>query len=139
TGGEFALSRDISVVRQARDLGGVVVGTYVASPVRVYINARLIDPSSSMVLSAGSAEMSKTDEIARMLRGGSTPGTLERIPVRHLGLSTYPMNLFPAYMSKAWEMEEAAGAGWAAPKHTQSEARFSDPKPVEPPRKESKK
>lgn len=89
-GGEFALSRDIATVRRERELGGVVVGTYVVSPVRVYLNARLVDPSSSLVLSAGSVEMSKTGEIARMLRNGSVPGTLERIPVRHLGISTYP-------------------------------------------------
>ena len=91
--GEFALSRDIATVRRERELGGIVVGTYVVSPVRVYLNARLVDPTSSMVLSAGSVEMSKSREIARMLRGGSVPATLERIPVRHLGTSTYPLLL----------------------------------------------
>lgn len=91
--GEFALSRDVSAVRRQRDLGGVVVGTYVSSPDRVYVNARLLDPSSSMVLSAGSVEMDKSKEIARLLRGGSFPATLERIPVRHLGIATYPMNV----------------------------------------------
>jgi TolB-like protein len=90
-GGEFALSRDLAVIRRERDLAGLIVGTYVVSPDRVYLNARLVDPSTSMVLSAGSVEMSKTKEIARMLRGGSLPGTLERIPVRHLGFNAYPM------------------------------------------------
>ena len=90
-GGEFALSRDLAVIRRERDLAGLVVGTYVVSPDRVYLNARLVDPSTSMILSAGSVEMSKTKEIARMLRGGSLPGTLERIPVRHLGFAAYPM------------------------------------------------
>ncbi|MBX7137472.1 MAG: hypothetical protein K1X83_05760 [Oligoflexia bacterium] len=105
--GEFALSRDIRSVRHERDLGGVVVGTYVASPVRVYLNARLIDPSSSMVLSAGSVEMEKTKEIARMLRGGAFPATLERIPVKHLGLSTYPMNLWAPSAYSAYQAEES--------------------------------
>lgn len=105
--GEFALSRDIASVRRQRDLGGVVVGTYTVSPVRVYLNARLLDPSSSMVLSAGSVEMSKSYEITRMLRGGAVPATMERIPVRHLGLSTYPMNGMPEYVSRAYDNEDA--------------------------------
>lgn len=90
-GGEFALSRDLAAIRRERDLAGVVVGTYIVSPDRVYVNARLLDPATSVVLSAASVEMSKTKEMARMLRGGSLPGTLERIPVRHLGFSTNPM------------------------------------------------
>lgn len=105
--GEFALSRDLAVVRKERDMGGVVVGTYVVSPVRVYINSRLLDPSTSMVLSAGSVEMSKTDEIARLLRGGSVPSTLERIPVRHLGLASFPMIISPNYLSRMYDMEES--------------------------------
>jgi hypothetical protein len=84
-GGEFALSRDAGMVKPERNLAGVVVGTYVTSPERVYVNARLIDPSTSKVLSAGSVEMSKTSEIAKLIRGGSVPASLERIPVRHFG------------------------------------------------------
>ncbi len=93
--GEFALSRDIGSVRRARDLSGVVVGTYVASPERVYVNVRMIDPSTSMIVSSASAEMSKTKEIARMLRGGSSMPVLERIPVKHLGRAVYPLAYFP--------------------------------------------
>jgi TolB-like protein len=107
TGGEFALSRDIAAVKRERELGGVVVGTYVVSPVRVYVNARLLDPSNSMVLSAGSVEMSKTGEIARLLKGGSLPSTLERIPVKHLGFATYPMEMFPNYMRSMYDLEES--------------------------------
>lgn len=84
-GGEFALSRDAGLVKPERNLAGVVVGTYVSSPERVYVNARLIDPSTSKVLSAGSVEMSKTSEIAKLIRGGSAPASLERIPVRRFG------------------------------------------------------
>lgn len=121
--GEFALSRDIATVRRERELGGIVVGTYVVSPVRVYLNARLVDPTSSMVLSAGSVEMSKSKEIARMLRGGSVPGTLERIPVRHLGTSTYPMLWQPA---RSYEEETPRAAGprdnFEAPPHFAAQA-----------------
>ena len=122
TGGEFALSRDVAALRRQRDLGGVVVGTYVASPVRVYLNARLVDPTSSMVLSAGSVEMSKTEEIARLLRGGSMPTTMERIPVRHLGYSTFPMAMFQRGMM--YDMEEGGGVQAAVP----VEPKFSDSK-----------
>jgi len=104
--GEFALSRDVAAIRRERDLGGIVVGTYVASPVRVYVNCRLINPSSSIVLSAGSVEMEKTDEMARLLRGGAFPTALERIPVRHLGLSTYPMNMFHPNAARWMQAEE---------------------------------
>ncbi len=109
TTGELALSRDVAVVRHERQLGGVIVGTYVVSPVRVYVNARLLDPSTSRVLSASSVEMGKTQEIARLLRGGGVAPSLERIPVRHLGFSTYPMAAFPQNpMARAWDMEESS-------------------------------
>ena len=110
-GGEFALSRDAGMVRPERNLAGVVVGTYVASPERVYVNARLIDPSTSVVLSAGSVEMSKTPELTKLLRGGSLPGSLERIPVRHLGNVTQQID--PTETSRRrWSQEED---GWDIP------------------------
>ncbi len=110
-GGEFALSRDVGMVRPERNLAGVVVGTYVASPERVYVNARLIDPSTSVVLSAGSVEMSKTPELSKLLRGGSLPGSLERIPVRHLGNVTQPVD--PTETARRrWSQEEG---GWDIP------------------------
>ncbi len=108
--GEFALSRDVAAIRRVRDLGGIVVGTYAVSPVRVYVNARLIDPSTSMVHAAGSVEMPKSREIARLLRGGAFPATLERIPVKHLGQSTYPLSVFGLHQQ--WEAEES---GFAVP------------------------
>lgn len=108
TTGEFGLSRDIAMVRRERDLGGIVVGTYVVSPERVYVNARLVDPATSVVVSAASVEMSKTQEITKMLRGGAFPGTLERIPVRHLSVGTYPMYGPPSfYPSFRVDPEEA--------------------------------
>ena len=110
-GGEFALSRDAGMVRPERNLAGVVVGTYVSSPERVYVNARLIDPSSSVVLSAGSVEMSKTPELAKLLRGGSMPGSLERIPVRHLGSVTRPIDPNDT-KRRRWLDEES---GWDIP------------------------
>ncbi len=82
--GEFGLSRDVSTLRNSQNVSGLVVGTYTVSPLRVYINARLIDPNSSLVISAGSVEMAKTGEIDRLLRNNTLPATLERIPVRHL-------------------------------------------------------
>lgn len=105
--GEFALSRDVGMVRRQRDLGGILVGTYTASPIRVYLNARLVNPSNSLVVAAGTVEMEKTREIARMLRGGAFPATLERIPVRHLGQTTVPMawSPYPTQMQQ-WEAEE---------------------------------
>ena len=109
--GEFALSRDAGFVRRERELGGVIVGTYVASPQRVYVNARLIDPSSSRVLSAGSVEMDKTTEISKLLRGGSMPATLERIPVKHVGLSAFPLSAFPNNgAGRVYDLEESGGA-----------------------------
>jgi TolB-like protein len=104
--GEFALSRDMTSVRHERDLGAIIVGTYVASPVRVYVNARLLDPNTSSVLSAGSVEMAKTTEIARLMRQGGVMTALERIPVRHIGLSTYPMPSMPNPMSRVYDLEE---------------------------------
>jgi TolB-like protein len=88
--GEFGLSREPSLLKNNRDVSAIVVGTYSSSPMRVYVNARIIDPTSSMILSAGSVEMPLTEEINRMLRTNATTHSLERIPVRHLGYSVYP-------------------------------------------------
>lgn len=118
--GEFALSRDMGSIRRSRELGGVVVGTYVVSPVRVYVNARMIDPSTSIVLSAGSVEMSKTTELARMLRGGAFPGTLERIPVRHVGISTVPLTINASDSGRVYDLEESAN--WPIPNSPNSRA-----------------
>ena len=103
--GEFALSRENGFVRKERELGGIVVGTYVASPERVYLNARLLDPTTSKVLTAGSVEMDKTEEIAKMLKGGTVRTSLERIPVKHIGFSSFPMNLMPN-SGQVHELEE---------------------------------
>ncbi len=89
--GEFALSHETKKLRKWQDLSGVVVGTYVDSPVRVYVNARLIDPATSMIVSAGSIEMAKTAEIARLIRRSQIPPSMERIPVRHLGYASHPL------------------------------------------------
>ena len=105
--GEYALSRDTAAVKDARSLGGILVGTYSASPQRVYVNVRLIDPKTSIVLSAGSVEMSKTKEIARMIRGGSLANSMERIPVKHLDYTTYPSMMMPNFMGNRYEREEA--------------------------------
>jgi TolB-like protein len=107
TSGEFALSRDTRALRPHRNLAAVVVGTYVVSPERVYVNARLIEPSTSLILSAGSVEMSKTRELTKMLRGGSMPGSLERIPVKHLGYAD--QNDSMDVLRRKWAMEEGGG------------------------------
>ncbi len=83
--GEFGLSRDIRTLRQMQSITGIIVGTYAVSPDRVYVNTRLIDPASAMVVSAGSVEMPVTTEITRLLRNNSFPQAMERIPVRSLG------------------------------------------------------
>lgn len=105
--GEFALSRDVGAIKRAQNLSGVVVGTYTASPERVYVNVRMIDPSSSMIVSSASAEMSKTRELARMLRGGTFMPTMERIPVKHLGRAVYPMAYMPSRIVVPYDDEEA--------------------------------
>lgn len=101
--GEFGLSRDMATLKKNQDLSALVVGTYTASPERVYINCRVIDPASSMVASVGSVEMYKTAEISRLLRTNNFPPSLERIPVRHLGYGRVPpMHYYPYYMPPSW-------------------------------------
>lgn len=122
TSGEFALSRDVRTVRQQRNLAAVVVGTYVVSPERVYVNARLIEPSTSLILSAGSVEMSKTRELAKMLRGSTMPGSLERIPVKALGYADQS-NQMDA-MKRSWMMEESGE--WSMPARSSAAARLPE-------------
>jgi TolB-like protein len=104
--GEFGLSREVTRLRSHQDVSGLVVGTYTVSPVRIYINARLIDPASSVILSAGTVEMSKTDEIARMLRNNAFPSSLERIPVRTLAYYSYPLPYYWPYGATRQRMFE---------------------------------
>lgn len=112
--GEFGLSRDAGAVRDARNLGAILVGTYSVSPQRVYVNVRLIDPKSSIVLSAGSVEMDKTHEIGRLLKGGAFTTTMERIPVKHMDYTTYPAMLFPGYQ-RHYDLEEMSSPPPQAP------------------------
>jgi TolB-like protein len=107
-GGEFALSRQSEAVRDMRELGGVIVGTYVVSPVRLYVNVRLLDPTTSRILSAGSVEMEKTHELSQLLRRGGSISTLERIPVKRLGFTDQPL-FGSAGLRRSYEMEELVG------------------------------
>lgn len=100
--GELGLSRDIHTLKKHRDLSAIVVGTYAISPVRVYVNARLLDPETSMIVSVGSVEMAKTGEIARLLRTNTMPQALERIPVRHLGYTVTPAPVYFPYSVPFW-------------------------------------
>ena len=93
--GEFMLSRSPALVKRTHSLGAILVGTYTSSEDRVYLNVRLIDPRSAMVLSAGSAEMELTDEITRMLRRGKGGAQLERIPVVSTRSMRMPVNQYP--------------------------------------------
>lgn len=83
--GEFGMSRDANLLRPSREVSGIIVGTYAVSPVRVYINARLIDPATSIVQSAGTVELELTKEIEKLLRSSTLPPTLERLPIRQMG------------------------------------------------------
>jgi len=103
--GEFALSRDMGSVRRERKLGGVVVGTYAVSPDRIYVNVRLLDPSTSTVVSAGSVEMKKTKELAKLLKKGGTSTTFERIPVRHIARSTVPLSAVQGIPEQVYHLD----------------------------------
>jgi TolB-like protein len=101
--GEFSLSRDIATLKKNQDISAIVVGTYTASPDRVYLNCRMIDPATSLVASVGSVEMARTPEISKLLRTNSFPPTLERIPVRHLGYGRSPaMHYYPYSFGPTW-------------------------------------
>lgn len=120
--GEFALSRDVRAVRPQRTLAAVVVGTYVVSPERVYLNARLVQPSTSLVLSAGSVEMSKTAELAKLLRTGSSMGSLERVPVKPVGYTDQVSSAFDP-LRQRW-IEEESGWTVTAPPPSLPESRM---------------
>jgi len=101
--GEFGLSRDIATLKKHQDISSIVVGTYTTSPERIYVNCRVIDPSSSLVASVGSVEMARTPEISKLLRTNNFPPTLERIPVRHLGYGRVPaLHYYPYQAGPTW-------------------------------------
>lgn len=122
--GEFSLSRESGVIRDNQEVAALVVGTYSASPVRVYVNARIIDPGTSLVISAGSVEMGKTKEIARLLRSNSFPTTLERIPVRHLGYNAHPTPYYWPHGAAApmpFAMQQNEEELWELPEERENE------------------
>ena len=85
--GEFGLSQEVKVLKKAQDLAGIVVGTYTVSKDRIYLNSRILDPTTSLVRSVGSVEIELDEEIIKLLRQNAAKKTLERIPVRPLGAS----------------------------------------------------
>jgi len=110
--GEFTLSRDTGAVKRSYDLSAVLAGTYVSSPEKVYVNVRLIDPATSMILSSGSVEIGKTYEIAKMLRSGSFPMNLERVAVKHLASQEYPLTVFQTkYVTGGYDSEDSGYSG----------------------------
>ncbi len=122
--GEFALSRDTNILRRNQNVGAIVVGTYAVSPVRVYLNTRILDPKNAMITSVGSVEMSKTKEMDRLLRTNNFPQALERIPVRHLGYSVFPNS--PGYMPYGSQLLVPSYPGWGiypAPQEESDEVR----------------
>ncbi len=116
--GEFGLSRDVSRLRNHQDLAGLVVGTYASSPERVYVNARIIDPTSAAIVSAGSVEMAKDEEIDRLLRSNSMALSMERIPVRNLGYASFPVPYYypgPVRFGSPTGEDEDSGSRSEAP------------------------
>jgi TolB-like protein len=93
--GEYRLTRELDKIRNSVELGGIIVGTYSVSPDRVYINARLLDPNRSLVLSAASVEITKTAEIDKLLRKGGSRTKLERVPFHNLSISPNGFSPFP--------------------------------------------
>jgi len=51
--GEFSLSRDISKIREAFKVGGIVTGTYSVADYSIIVNARSLDINTGMVASSG--------------------------------------------------------------------------------------
>lgn len=127
--GEFGLSRDTHTLKKNQEISAMIVGTYAVSPVRVYLNARVIDPASSLITSVGSVEMGKTTEIARLLRTNAFPQTLERIPVKHMGYTVGPAapTYFP-YGSPYW-LPSYSGWGYYPPADREEAAPALAPPP----------
>ncbi|WP_243369737.1 FlgO family outer membrane protein [Geotalea sp. SG265] len=55
--GEFSLSRDISKIKEAYKVGGIVTGTYSVADNNVVVNARVIDMETGLVASSGQVHM----------------------------------------------------------------------------------
>lgn len=55
--GEFSLSRDIAKIKELYKVAGIVVGTYSITGGNVFVNARVIDINSGIVVSSGQARM----------------------------------------------------------------------------------
>ncbi|MGI9275503.1 MAG: FlgO family outer membrane protein [Endozoicomonas sp.] len=65
-GGEFTLSRKLAAVSASHNANAILTGTYAVGSKTVYINARLIDSSNSLVLSTVDFQL-PIDQDIRML------------------------------------------------------------------------
>jgi TolB-like protein len=66
--GEFLLTREIKEVAAAHKAQGVIVGTYAESAGFVHVTLKLVDPASSLVLSAYDYTLPLDRQVRSMLR-----------------------------------------------------------------------
>ena len=68
-GGEFLLSREVRNLSSEHDAQAVIVGTYAVGRKKVYVTARLIRASDSIVLASYDYALPIDTDVAFMLRG----------------------------------------------------------------------
>lgn len=69
--GEFLLTREIREVAAEHKARGVVVGVYAEGSRMLHVTLKLVDPETSMVLSAYDYTLPLNQQVKSLLRGGS--------------------------------------------------------------------
>lgn len=65
--GELMLTREISQVARAHNANAVIVGTYAEAGVTVFVNLKVIDPNSNVVLAATDYALPMSSDVRRLL------------------------------------------------------------------------
>jgi TolB-like protein len=67
--GEFSLSRDVSRIKDAYTIGGVITGTYTLAGKNIIVNARVIDINHGTILSSAQVHLRLNNVTEALLKG----------------------------------------------------------------------
>ena len=77
-GGEFTLSRRIAVLSKSHEANAILAGTYAVGSKTVYVNARLIDTSNSLVLSTVDFQLPLDADMRTLIQNDVARKSLDR-------------------------------------------------------------
>ncbi len=85
--GEYALSRDMAELNYVHHADSVVAGTYSVAAGQIFVNARLLENGTGLLLSSGSLVFEVDGVSAAMLKDAGQP---QQTPSSHVTIKAFP-------------------------------------------------